>query len=134
MKEVICIEYPRSDAGKKDWNKKYSLNAYWAGKHHALRSEDARYWHAITWAAMNKAKVRKRPFDNPVVITFLWNDNLDIDNHAAMAKMIVDGLKYRLINNDSRRWVKGIEHYWHDGSCIKVIIRELENKARYEED
>lgn len=126
MKEIIRIEYPKTGAGKKQWNKDYSVNAYWAGKHHAKRSEDARYWHALTWAAMTKAKVRKRPFDKPVVITFLWNDALDIDNHAIMAKMIIDGLKKKLINDDSKRWVKGVENYWHDEDCIKVIIQEVE--------
>ena len=76
---------------------------------------------------MNKAHVRKKPFEKPVLITFLWNDSLDLDNHSMMEKMIVDGLKKRLINDDSRRWVKGIEHYWHDEKCIKVIIRECED-------
>lgn len=126
MKETIRIDYPKTDAGKKQWNKLYSVNAYWAGKHHALRTEDARYWHALTWAAMNKAHVRRTPFEKPVVITFLWNDALDLDNHAMMGKMIVDALKHRLIREDSRKWVKGIEHYWHDEDCIKVIIREVE--------
>ena len=127
MKEVIRIDYPPTAAGKKQWNKRYGTNAYWAGKHHAERTEDARYWHALTWAAMNKAHVRKKPFEKPVLITFLWNDSLDLDNHSMMEKMIVDGLKRKLINDDSRRWVKGIEHYWHDENCIKVIIRECED-------
>ena len=112
MKEVIRIDYPPTAAGKKQWNKRYGTNAYWAGKHHA---------------AMNKAHVRKKPFEKPVLITFLWNDSLDLDNHSMMEKMIVDGLKKKLINDDSRRWVKGIEHYWHDEKCIKVIIRECED-------
>lgn len=126
MKEVIRINYPKTAAGKKHWNKLYGTNAYWAGKHHAKRTEDARYWHALTLAAMQAARVRKRPFDKPVVITFLWNDNLDLSNHSMMAKMIEDGLRKRLINDDSKRWVRGIEHYWHDDDCIKVIIREVE--------
>lgn len=124
MQETIRIAYPKTDAGKKQWNKMYGSNAYWAGKHHAKRAEDARYWHALTQASM--VKVRRRPFDHPVVITFLWNDRLDLDNHSMMAKMIIDGLKKRLIHDDSRRWVKGIEHYWHKDDCIKVIIREIE--------
>lgn len=124
MKEVIRIPYPHTSAGKKQWNKLYGTNAYWAGKHHAVRAEDARYWHALTWAAMSRA--RKRPFEKPVVITFLWNDSLDLDNHSMMAKMIVDGMKGKLIRDDSRKWLKGIEHYWHEEDCIKVIIQEVE--------
>ena len=125
MKEIIRIPYPKTDAGRKEWNKKYSLNAYYSGKPAKLRAEDARYWHALTRASMSRAQVRKRPFDKPVVITMLWNDKLDIDNHAVMGKMIVDGLKGRLIHDDTRRWVKGIEHYWHDEDYIKVIIQEI---------
>lgn len=124
MKEVIRIEYPKTAAGKKQWCKLYGSNAYWAGKHWSKRKEDAQYWHALTWAAMTK--IRKRPLDKPVVITFLWNDNLDLDNHSMMGKMIIDALKSRLLHDDSRRWVKGIEHYWHDEPYIKVIIQEVE--------
>ena len=127
MKEVIRIGYPKTPAGKKQWNKLYGDNAYWAGKHHALRAEDARYWHALTWAAMNKAKVRRTPFEKPVVITFLWNDRLDIGNHSMMAKMIVDAMKNKILHDDNRKWVKGIEHFWHDEDCIKVIVREVDN-------
>lgn len=126
MKEIIRIDYPKSPAGKKQWNHDYGVNAYYAGKHHSKRAQDARYWHALTMAAMAAAKTRKRPFDKPVVITFLWNDRLDLSNHSIMAKMIEDALKGRVIHDDTRRWVKGIEHYWHDENCIKVIVREVE--------
>ena len=129
MKEIIRIPYPKTAAGRKAWNHDYSLNAYYSGKPTKQRSEDARYWHALTRAAMSKAQVRRRPFEKPVVITFLWNDKLDLDNHSVMGKMIVDGLKGKLINDDTRRWVKGIEHYWHDDDCIKVIIQEIEKDS-----
>ena len=54
-----------------------------------------------------------------------WNDRLDIDNHAIMGKMIVDAMKGRVIEDDSRRWVKGVCHYFHDGDYISVEIREI---------
>lgn len=127
MKEVIRIDYPKNAAGKKQWNKLYGDNAYWAGKHWSQRKEDAKLWHALTWAAMNKAKTRRTPFEKPVVITFLWNDRLDIGNHSMMAKMIVDAMKDKILHDDNRKWVKGIEHFWHEEDCIKVIIREVEN-------
>ncbi len=126
MKEIIRIPYPKTDAGKKEWNKRFGMNAYYAGKHWAKRKEDADYWHQLTRAAMSKAQVRRRPFDKPVIITFCWNDRLDLDNHSIMSKMIIDALKGRLINDDTRRWVKGIEHYWHDADYIKIIIQEVE--------
>ena len=127
MKEIIRISYPKNPSEKKRWNKEYGMNAYYAGKHWAKRKEDADYWHALTRAAMSKAQVRRRPFDKPVVITFLWNDRLDLDNHSIMSKMIIDTLKGRLINDDTRRWVKGIEHYWSNDDCIKVIIQEVDS-------
>lgn len=69
--------------------------------------------------------VRKRPFERPVIVTFHWNTRLDIDNHAIMGKMIVDGMKGRLIQDDSRRWVKGVEHYFHDDSFVLVEVKTL---------
>lgn len=125
MTETFLIPYPPTPAGKKAWNKRYGLNAYWAGKHWAQRKQDADYWHRLTLAEMNKQKVRRHPFGNPVVITFYWNDNLDCSNHAAIAKMIEDAMRGRVIENDNRRWVKGIEHYFHDEAFIRVSIREV---------
>ena len=39
--------------------------------------------------------------------------------------MIIDARKSSLLHDDSRRWVKGIEHYWHEEPYIKVIIQEV---------
>lgn len=127
MTETIKISYPKTAAGKKEWSKRYGVNAYWKGKHFHERAEDARFWHAITKTAIDAAHCRKHPFERPVVVSFAWNDNLDLDNHSLMGKMIIDAIKGRVIQDDSRRWLKGIEHYWHEGDYIKVVIREVEN-------
>ena len=124
--ETFYIDYPKTPAGKKQWSKEYGTNAYWAGKHHTKRAKDATLWHSLTQAAMHKAGVRKRPFEKPVKITFFWNDRLDLSNHSMMAKMIEDGMKPRLIRDDTRKYVKGIEHYWHDEPNIKVVVKEVE--------
>lgn len=124
MTETIKIYYPKTPAGKKDWNKRYGLNAYWRGKHYHERAEDARYWHTLTRAAAEGG--RKHPFEKPVVVSFGWNDNLDLDNHSVMGKMIIDALKGRVIQDDSRRWLRGVEHYWHDGDYIRIVVREVE--------
>lgn len=129
MRECFRIPYPNRAEDKKLWNERYGTNAYWSGKHYSKRAQDARYWHGLTVSAINRAKIRKRPFDKPVVITFLWNDRMDLDNHSMMAKMILDGMKDKLINDDSKKWVKGIEHYWHEEDCIKVIITEVDGDA-----
>lgn len=101
------------------------MNAYYAGKHWSKRKRDAEFWHMMVRSCMNSQDVRRAPFKRPVVITFHWNDRLDIDNHAIMGKMIVDAMKGRVIEDDSRRWVKGVCHYFHDGDYISVEIREI---------
>ena len=126
MTEIIRIPYPKTDAGKKEWNKKYGLNAYYSGKHHSKRTEDARFWHALTVAAMSRRNIRKRPFDKPVHITYYFNDRMDVSNHSMMAKMIEDGLRKRLIHDDSQKWVKGMTILMHDEDCIKVVVEEIE--------
>ena len=128
MKESFIIRYPSTDAGKKAWNKQYGMNAIYAGKHWSQRREDAKFWHALTLSAINAAHIRKRPFEKPAVITFLWNDRLDCTNHAYMAKLIEDGMKGKLINDDSRRWVKGVENYFHEKPYIRVTLTEVEDR------
>lgn len=123
--ESFRIYYPKSKAEMKRWTKEYSMNAYYAGKHWSIRKRDAEYWHLLTRSAMNKQEVRIRPFEKPVAISFLWNDRLDIDNHAIMGKMIVDALKGRLINDDNRRWLKSVYHGFHDEDYILIQIREV---------
>ena len=43
-----------------------------------------------------------------------------------MAKLIEDGMKGILLHDDSRRWVRGIEHYFHDKPYIRVTVTEVE--------
>lgn len=125
MTETFKIPYPNTPAGKKLWAKVYSDNAYYAGKHWSQRRQDAEFWHNLTRACMHNAGVRKRTFEKAVVVTIYWNDRLDIDNHSVMGKMIVDGMKGRLLQNDSRRYLKGVEHYFHDEDYILVKVRKV---------
>lgn len=125
-REFFKIEYPNTPAGKKDWNKRFSDNAYYAGKHWAVRKKDADYWHNMVRACMDRQGVRKHPFEKPVEILLFWNDRLDVDNHSIMGKMIVDAMKGRLIQQDSRKWVKSVSHAFHDrGDFIWVEVREI---------
>lgn len=125
MTESFVIHYPPTPPGKKAWNKEYGLNAYYSGKHWSKRKADADYWHKLVKSAMEGQKVRRFPFENPVIITFFWNDRLDCSNHAIMAKMIEDGMCGRIIKDDSRRHVRGIEHYFHDENYIRIVVREV---------
>ena len=125
MREVFKIEYPNTAAGKKDWTKRYGANKYYAGCHWSVRKADADYWHNMVRACMDRQGLRKRPFDRPVIVTFSWNDRLDLDNHSIMGKYILDAMKGRLLQDDSRRWVKEIRHCWHEGDYIRVEVREI---------
>lgn len=125
MTETFIIPYPRSEAGKKKWNREYGFNAYWSGKHWSKRKADAEYWHRLVRSEMERQKVRRVPLENAAVITFYWNDRLDCSNHAAMAKMIEDAMKGRIIKDDSGRYIRGIEHYFHDEEYIRVVVREV---------
>lgn len=123
--EKFKIPYPPSKAGQKQWSKEYGMNAYYAGKHWSQRKRDAEFWHRIVRVYMDEQGVRRVPFKRPVIITFRWNDRLDIDNHAIMGKMIVDAMRGRVIEDDNRRWLKGVCHYFHDENYIGVEIREI---------
>lgn len=125
ISEKFIIPYPKSKAAMKQWTKEYGMNAYYAGKHWSKRKQDAEFWHLLTRSCMNNQDVRRVPFKRPVIVTFHWNDRLDIDNHAVMGKMIVDAMKGRIIEDDTRRWLKGVCHYFHDEDYIGVEIREI---------
>lgn len=125
MPESFRIYYPKSKAEMKRWTKEYGLNKYYSGCHWSIRKRDAEFWHLLTRSAMNRQEVRRTPFEKPVEISLLWNDRLDIDNHAVMGKMIVDAMKGRLINDDNRKWLKGIYHGFHDEEYILIQIREV---------
>lgn len=55
-------------------------------------------------------------FDGPVTVTFVWFEKdlrRDPDNICAGAKFILDALvELGRIPGDSRRWIKGISHYF----------------------
>lgn len=121
----FAIPYPETKRGKLDWNRRFSLNAYWSGKHYRARAQDAKYIHALTMEAMKRAKVRKDLFVVPVEIVFRWDDKLDIDNHAALGKMIVDAMKKTILQDDNPRWLRRVTHEFWDGGQIGVEVRPV---------
>lgn len=121
----FTIPYPTTKAGRAQWSKRFGLNAYYSGKHYRLRMQDVDFWHRLVSAELERQNVRKYPFHNPVILTFWFNDRLDCSNHAIYAKMIEDSLKGRIIKDDNRTWVRGIEMYFHDEDCIRVVVREV---------
>ncbi len=121
----FTIPYPRSDRERKAWNRRFGLNAYYAGKHWSERKDDATFWHAMTRSALARQGMTKWKFTRPVQITFRWNDGLDIENHAAMGKMITDALKGLLIPDDNRKWLVRVVHEFHEEKFIEVEVMAL---------
>ena len=120
-KVEFTIPYPTDKRLYKYWMKQYSLNAIYLGKHWSKRREDAEYWHYLTIAQINQQIPKAKMYEKPVRVTMYWNDTLDIDNHAYMGKMIVDALKGRLIQDDSKKYVKSVTHEFHEGNILVVI-------------
>ncbi len=126
MTVSFTIPYPSTKAGKTDWNRRYSLNAYYSGKHWSERKKDAKYWHFLARSELRRQRPKLAMLRSPVVITFYYNDNLDLSNHACIAKMIEDALKGLIIEDDSGKHVRGIEHYFHGEDFIRVVVREVD--------
>lgn len=121
----FSIPYPKTDKAKSAWNRRFGLNAYYAGKHYQVRKKDAQELHAITAAAMNRAKVRHKLVTGPVEVRFYWDDRLDCDNHAVIGKAVVDAMKGWVLPDDNRRWVKKISHEFWDGGEILVEVKQI---------
>lgn len=120
----FSIPYPSGKKQRSAWCREFGLNAIYSGKHWAARKNDAVLWHALTIGALNKAGINHL-FVCPVSISFLWNDRLDLSNHAYMAKMIEDALKGRVIVDDSKGFVDEIHHLFWDKDEIGVVVEEL---------
>lgn len=117
------IEYPPTKKGKAVWNKRFGLNAYYAGKHWNERKRDAEELHWIARAAMKRAGIRKKYVSGPVQVIFRWDDGLDCDNHAVLGKAIVDAMKGYILPDDNRRWVQKISHEFWGAGKIQVEVR-----------
>lgn len=119
---VFEIDYPPTKKGKTDWNKRFGLNAYYAGKHYQQRKRDAQELHTLTISAMKRARVRRQMVHGPVEVRFYWDDGLDCDNHAVIGKAVVDAMKGYILPDDNRRWVKKVSHAFWDGGKIRVEV------------
>jgi Holliday junction resolvase RusA-like endonuclease len=74
---------------------------------------------------LKQQKVARKLFERQVQIIFRWNDNLDIDNHAYLGKLIADGLKGYLLADDNRKHYIRLIHEFHDKNYVEVEITEV---------
>lgn len=117
----FTIPYPKKKA---KFCKQYGLNAIYAGKHWTKRQADKDYWHLLVLQCLREQKIPQKVFTTPVAITFYWNDGLDIDNHAYMAKLIIDSVRGYLLTDDDKRYVVEVMHRFHGDGTILIEMSE----------
>lgn len=103
---------------------KYSFNKLYATMHWTKRKAAADYFHSITQCALYSQKIPRKLFECPVKITMYFNSNLDVSNHSWIAKMIEDGMKDYLIQDDNKKFVHSLEQRFYDGKGILVEVEE----------
>lgn len=110
-------------------DKKYGMNAIYAGIHWTKRQAQAKEIHELMYYSMLAQKVPKKLFERPVSITIYYNTNLDLDNTAYLRKMLIDGLKGYLIENDDKRYVKELIDRFHSENNITIEVREFNEQS-----
>lgn len=128
MDVSFMIPYPKTKAQRTQWTSDYSLNAYYGGKHWSVRAKDAEYWHMLTVDALHRAKIPKRIYEKPVRVVICYNDGWDIDNHGAVTKMIIDGMKGYVIKDDTRKYVNEVTQRFWSRDYIGVYVTESEEE------
>ncbi len=126
------IQYPQGKKGKISWNRRFGLNAYYAGKSWPERKRDAEELHMIARAAMHRAGIKSGVISSPAQVRFYWADGLDIDNHAVLGKAIVDAMKGYLLADDGPKYVRKVSHEFWEGDCIRVEVEALHGEAQKE--
>lgn len=129
---MICfeIQYPKGPKAKANWNRRFGLNAYYAGKRWQERKRDAEELHMIARAAMHRAGIRQVMLRRPVEVRFYWADGLDIDNHAVLGKAIVDAMKGYILTDDGPKYVRKVSHEFWEGDCIRVEVEDLDGPLK----
>lgn len=109
--------------------KRDSLNAIYAGIHWCERRQNAINWHLAMRAAIKRdAKMHVKP----VEISFKFPELLDLDNFGQIQKMLIDGLKGRIIRDDTPEYVRKIIMEFHDAPTICVQVREMHGAKQIE--
>lgn len=108
----------------------WGMNSVYAGKHWSARKQQASQVHLMVRAAIRKQCRNAKPAERPVTVSIWYNSRLDIDNHGYLAKLIIDGMKGVLIQDDDRRYVRELHQYFHekDKRLIFVEVDEIDGE------
>lgn len=112
-------------------NSKWGMNSIYAGKHWSERKKQAQEVHLLVRAAIRKQNRSARIFRDPVSVSIWYNSRLDIDNHGYLAKLIIDGMKGVLIEDDDRRYVRALYQGFYGGDR-KIIIVEVSEYGQHD--
>lgn len=107
-------------------NSEWGMNRVYSGAHWSIRKRQAAEVHALVKAAIRKQNRNVRKFSEPVTVCIWYNSRLDIDNHGYLAKLIIDGMKGVLIEDDDRRYVKELYQGFYSGDKKKIIVEVSE--------
>ena len=104
-------------------NASWGMNAVYSGKKHwNQRQNQANDVHLLVKAAIRKQNRNVRLLKRPVAVRILYNSRLDIDNHGYLTKLIIDGMKGVLIEDDDRRYVKSVTQAFHAGAKDLILV------------
>lgn len=102
---------------------KWGLNELYASaKHWTKRGDQAHEVHLLVKQAIRNQNRNIKPFTRPVSVRILYNSRLDLDNHGYLAKLIIDGMKGVLIEDDDRRYVRELVQGFHAGSRSLILV------------
>lgn len=102
----------------------YGMNKLYSGVHWTVRKRQADYIHSLVQTILYMNKVPRKPFKRPVKVSISYNSRLDIDNHSYLSKLIIDGLKGYLIEDDTRKYLINLEQKFWSGQGILVEVEE----------
>ena len=102
----------------------WGLNKLYAGVHWAVRKRQAEEIHQLVQTMLRQKHIPRKTFQKPVSVRISYNSRLDIDNHGYLSKLIIDGLKGYLIQDDTRRYIRALHQCFWNGEGIWVEILE----------
>lgn len=102
-----------------------SLNKVYSGKHWATRKKDADIVHNMVRMVLAATRPKPELLTAPVAVTIEYGCRLDIDNCGYMSKLIIDGMKGILIEDDSPKYVCSLVQTFYNGKRIRVTVEEV---------
>ena len=109
-------------------NGKWSLNRIYSGLHKSARAKQAQTVHWLVRSAISRQCKPIRMFEKPVKVHIQYNSRLDIDNHGYLSKLIIDGMKGILIQDDTRRYVTCLKQIFHTENASKIFVDVIESQ------